>query len=158
MTKPLTHRPFEAMEQPKKEVTVIRRRRTDPESGLRLVDSIRQTPIPTDPHPTARMTPDPSEPEEVAGKKKGKKWTEEQKAKLRATWAAKKKRGEPVGKQAHKKHKKRSKKTGRRLEAQITAHFKPRARANTSRTAAELLGAAIEALEELRRRLQALSL
>lgn len=70
MSRPLTHRPFEALEPPKPEVTVIRRRTTDPESGLKLVSQIRVPPLPTDPPPNARLTPDPSEPDPVAKKKK----------------------------------------------------------------------------------------
>lgn len=73
MSRPLTHRPFAELEPPKPEVTVIRRRTTDPESGLSLVRQIRATPLPTDPPPNARLTPDPSEPDPVAAKKKKKK-------------------------------------------------------------------------------------
>lgn len=98
MSRPLTHRPFAELEPPKPEVTVIRRRTTDPESGLSLVRQIRATPLPTDPPPNARLTPDPSEPEPVAKKKtgpaKGHKRSPESIAKQKAT-LAKKKTGRP---------------------------------------------------------------
>lgn len=69
MAETLKHRPFAGLERPQPEVTVIRKRRTDPESGLSLVRQIRATPPPTDPPPNARLTPDPVEPDPVAPKK-----------------------------------------------------------------------------------------
>jgi transposase len=70
MSRPLTHRPFSELEPPAPEVTIIRRRTTDPETGLKLVRQIRATPLPADPPPNARLTPDPSEPEPPATKKR----------------------------------------------------------------------------------------
>lgn len=96
MSRPLTHRPFAELEPTKPEVTVIRRRTTDPESGLKLVRQIRATPLPEGPPPNARLTPDPTEgePDSVAAKKrpgqKGYKRSPESIAKQKATLAKKK--------------------------------------------------------------------
>lgn len=65
-------------------------------------------PEPPERETTLRSRPEPEEPAEVAGKKK-RKWSEEQKARLRATLAAKKKRGEPTGSRTRAKKKARKK-------------------------------------------------
>ncbi len=89
MAETLTRRPFSELRPPKPEVTVIRRRTTDPESGLKLVRQIRATPLSTDPPHNARLTPDPTEPEPVAKKSKR---SPESIAKQKATIAAKKRK------------------------------------------------------------------
>lgn len=159
MSRPLTHRPFAELEPPKPEVTVIRRRTTDPESGLSLVRQIRATPLPTDPPPNARLAPDPSEPEPVAAKKKkpgkkGHKRSPESIAKMKATIAAKKARGEPVGAQARlgKKATLPRKKKGRRGGP---IAMDP---ALSGGSISDLLQAIIDATAEIQRRLSQLTL
>lgn len=179
MAEPLTHQPFMALNANNQATRVhpgvVRRHAKDaPLSStqfrritgaepdrqhvdLKLVSSPRGVALPTD--PPAPPEPKAVEPEPVAAKKrKGNKapWSAARRAKFMATIAEKglvpRKTG---GKKAGKKKRSAKRETGR-VEAQIAQHVRPKS--NTSRSASELLGAAIEALEELKRRLQALAL
>jgi len=158
MSRPLTHRPFAGLEPPKPEVMVVKRRTTDPETGLSLVRQIRSVPLPTDPPPTARLTPDPSEPAETMAPKKKSKgnkppWTPERRAKFMATIAKQ-------GKQIRSKKKKRKK--ARSIEASATrtpiAQRKNTPRNYGVKSIGSLLDEVVGCLEEIRRRLAALSL
>lgn len=157
MSRPLTHRPFAGLEPPKPEVTIIKRRTTDPETGLSLVRQIRSVTLPTDPPPTARLTPDPSEPAEtmVAKKKrKGNKapWTPERRAKFMAT----------IAKQGKQIRGKKKRKKARSIEAGATrtpiAQRKNTPRNYGVKPIGSLLDEVVGCLEEIRRRLAALSL
>ena len=105
MSKPLSHRPFEQplmvlkpseMKTRRATVTrihptvIVRRPGSEPPRAL-----TEQVELPG-------IQPVESEPEPVAAKKKAKggAWTPERRAKLKATIAAKKARGEPIGAQA----------------------------------------------------------
>lgn len=90
--------------------------------------------------------------EPVAGKKK-KAWTDEQRTKFRATMAAKKKPGEPVGRKPGKKK--------RATRGSIEATRKQAAsqpKAYGARSIAALLDDMMGALQEIKRRLEQLSL
>lgn len=154
MTQTLTHRPFEAAIQPGKVVRITSGvvRRIPP-----VVGQPRQPPEPLGAQEQAKLgtmppTADAKESEPVAAKKK-KAWTDEQRAKFRATMAAKKKRGGPVGRKPGKKK--------RATRGSIEATRKQAAsppKAYGARSIAALLDDMMGALQEIKRRLEQLSL
>ena len=173
MSKPLSHRPFEQplmvlkpSEMKTRRATVTRIhptvivRRPGSEPPRALTEQVELPGI---------QSPE-SEPEPVAAKKKAKggAWTPERRAKLKATIAAKKANGEPIGAQARrgKKKEKRKRSAESIAKQRETLKRKKRGKASPSKaivrqegaTIADLLQAITDATSEIARRLSQLTL